>query len=111
MDAFHLREILLKIGKEVRCPMCSSSIPPQNIKLLAPEADSECIMQMTCPNCYFDFGGKAKMIQMISPEGKKFNASSLVKLDKKHSETISMEEKKLLQAKLMQARGITEFLQ
>lgn len=112
MDSLHLREILLKIGKDVRCPMCNSMVAPQDIQLMSIEnKENECDMEVTCHHCQFSFGGRAKMMNMVLPEGKKFNASSLVTLQKNPLEKeISPTEQSSFKNALHSSQSLSQLL-
>ncbi len=101
MDSLHLREILLKIGKDMKCPMCSAPIHLHNIELFADDRYKDgCAMEVECEHCHFIFGGHAKVMQITTPEGKKFNASTLAH-PPKHVGVISELEKKSLHEHLI----------
>lgn len=105
MDSLHLREILLKVGKDIKCPLCSSALGLHNIELIdSDHKNDDCILHMQCEYCHCSFGGKAKLVEPTMPEIKKFNASSLIKSVKKLSAPISLEEKELLHHQLLSGK-------
>lgn len=110
MDSLYLREILLKIGKDLRCPTCHTAVSPQDIRLTQTnEAHQECDLMVMCHHCNFSFGGKAKMIQAMQPEGKKFNASSLAKNAYSVKAPISSDDKENL-TKALRANTLSSLL-
>lgn len=103
MDALHLREILLKVGKEIRCPLCNTPVSLHNIELIADNdlSQEDCDLNILCDHCQFKFGGRAKLLSVPLSGRKKFNESSLVSLEKSKTSYITKEEKENLKASLL----------
>ena len=80
MNALQIREILLKVQKEMKCPLCSASIDSSNIAINNESiADNMCELKMECQNCNSVFGGVAQFTNKVTELGKKLNASSRMK--------------------------------
>ncbi len=80
MNALQIREILMKVQKEMKCPSCSATINSSNIGIHINSHDSDiCELKMECQDCSSVFGGIAQFSNKVTELGKKLNASSRMK--------------------------------
>lgn len=107
MNALQIREILMKVGTEVKCPMCTSAISPSNISIDGAD-DEACMLKMQCSNCNTQFGGRAQMMEIITPLGKKMNASSRLKKIQEKNAALSHSEIENMKQSLQSVQSLTD---
>ena len=80
MNALQIREILMKVQRDMKCPLCSSTIDSANIDIGEERGGSNsCKLKMECQECASIFGGVAQFSNAVTHLGKKLNASSRMK--------------------------------
>lgn len=88
MNALQRREVLMKVRKEMKCPLCSTTIPASNISLAEDFSNDFCTVEMKCKSCSSTFGGQAFFHEQVTELGKKLNASSRLPVTKKRNDEI-----------------------
>ena len=76
MNSFLIREVLMKVRNEIKCPKCQGFASPANISIEMKESEGLCQFSVECAHCEAEFGGLVQMKESLTPLGKKMNASS-----------------------------------
>lgn len=87
MNALQIRNLLLKIGQELHCPVCNKKLSSAHLKIENLQGQG-CQIAISCPSCRDEFKGVAQMIPMLTPHGKMLNASSVLTKDQEISASI-----------------------
>jgi len=80
VNALQLRNLLIQIGQELHCPACNMKLSSAHLRVEG-TFEEECGITISCPSCREEFKGMAHMVSLLTPQGKKLNASSVLTRD------------------------------